>query len=109
MKNYNKSGTIYDGQIYQAGEEIPDLGSWDCVSVQGGKRFYHGLSQDVEKLPTYVGGGCVAVCVDTGEVYRFHEVTKKWYLMQSSGGSSEGGPIDGGDGLTHEEIDDMYK
>lgn len=77
--------TIYDGQIYRSGEEIPDLGSWECISSGAGKRTYWGLSEDVEKLPTYCPSGSKALCLDTGEVYLWHAGLKQWYKF---GGSS---------------------
>lgn len=32
--------TVYDGQTYQVGEEIPELGSIRCTRVVGNKRDY---------------------------------------------------------------------
>lgn len=44
----------YDGVFYKKGEELPDLGSWECVECNGMKRDYEGLSKDLGKLPHYV-------------------------------------------------------
>lgn len=73
--------TVYDGQTYQVGEEIPDLGSFECVSVEGNKRSYSGLSKDVSKLPKYdnLATNSSAQCLDTGDFYFYHAPTKKWY------------------------------
>ena len=37
----------YDGVFYKKGEELPDLGSWECVECNGMKRDYEGLSKDL--------------------------------------------------------------
>lgn len=73
--------TIHDGQTYQAGEEIWDLGSFECVAVEGNKRSYSGLSADVDKLPKYdnLGTDSSAKCLDTGDFYYYHAPTKTWY------------------------------
>lgn len=73
--------TVYDGQTYQAGEEIHDLGSFECVEVIGKRRSYIGLSADVDKLPKYndLGTGSSAQCLDTGDFYYYHVPTKTWY------------------------------
>ena len=71
--------TIFDGQTYQIGEEIWDLGSFECIDVDGEIRQYVGLSIDVAKLPTYVGTGSMALCADTTDIYMFHAPTKTWY------------------------------
>lgn len=73
--------TVYDGQTYQVGEEVPDLGSFECVGVEGNKRSYSGLSKDVDKLPKYknLGTNSSAMCLDTGDFYYYHAPTKTWY------------------------------
>lgn len=73
--------TVYDGQTYQVGEEIPDLGSFECVEVSGTRRSYVGLFTDIDKLPKYdnLGTGSSAQCVDTGDFYYYHAPTKTWY------------------------------
>lgn len=45
--------TTQDGQFYEKGQEIPDLGSWVATSVDGLVRNYQGLSADKDKLPKY--------------------------------------------------------
>lgn len=73
--------TIHDGQVYQAGEEIHDLGSFTCVEQIGNRRSYSGMSADVEKLPKYdnLATNSSAQCLDTGDFYYYHAPTKSWY------------------------------
>lgn len=75
---------IYDGQFYKKGETVWDLGSFECVEVDGEKRNYEGLSADApEKLPRYdnLGAGSTAICLDSGEVYKYHRKSRTWYLF----------------------------
>ena len=71
----------YDGVFYKKGEELPDLGSWECVECNGMKRDYEGLSKDLGKLPHYVDTGSSALCLDTSEIYEFHKGTDTWYRL----------------------------
>lgn len=75
--------TIIDGQLYNAGDEIHDLGSWGCVSIKkspnGELRHYEGLATDLSKLPHYVETGSSAYCYDTKKIYKFNKVTDQWY------------------------------
>lgn len=73
--------TTQDGQYYEKGQEIPDLGSWVATSVDGNIRNYDGLSKDVSKLPHYVGTGSSAYCDDTGEIYIYEKTSDTWYLQ----------------------------
>lgn len=81
--------TIFDGQIYNPGESLPDLGSWVCTSVDRNDngeyniRNYEGLSTDVSKLPKYtnLGTGSSALCLDTGDFYKYEKSTNKWYQI----------------------------
>lgn len=73
--------TVVDGQTYLPGEEIWDLGSWVCVESNGNQRDYEGLSTDVSKLPHYVDSGSSALCLDTGDYYKYHKPSDKWYLL----------------------------
>lgn len=73
--------TTQDGQFYEKGQEIPDLGSWVATSVDGNIRNYDGLSKDVGKLPHYVETGSSAYCDDTGEIYIFEKTSDTWYLQ----------------------------
>lgn len=72
---------VYDGQTYESVEDIPDLGSWECTSIEVCERHYMGLSADVDKLPVYddLGTGSTAMCLDTGDFYIYHDHTKTWY------------------------------
>lgn len=75
---------VYDGQTYKKGEAIHDLGSFECVSVDGKQRNYEGLSYDAPmKLPQYddLETGSSALCLDTGEYYKYHAPTKTWYML----------------------------
>lgn len=77
-----ESVIIFDGQTYQPGEEIWDLGSFVCVEVNGNMRKYEGLSADApDKLPHYVTSGSTAFCLDTGDFYKYHSQTDTWYLI----------------------------
>lgn len=85
-----KVTTIFDGQIYNPGDSLPDLGSWICTSVDkngNGEliiRNYEGLYADVGKLPKYetgLGTGSSALCLDTGDFYKYEQSTKTWYQI----------------------------
>lgn len=74
--------TVIDGQTYNPGDEVWDLGSFECVAVDGNKRSYEGLSADApDKLPKYadLGAGSSATCLDTGDYYKYHAKSKEWY------------------------------
>lgn len=78
------SKTVFDGQVYEKGEEIWDLGSFECVGTDGNKRFYSGLSADApSKLPKYddLGTDSTAKCLDNGDFYYYHAPSKTWYLQ----------------------------
>lgn len=110
--------TIYDGQTYYPGDSLPDLGNWVCVSVKKNSdnefviRKYEGLSVDVSKLPHYdnLSTGSSALCIDTGDFYKYEKSTDTWYKMPVNSGSSGGGtyidPIgEGYDYLVTEETE----
>lgn len=65
-------------------ENFPSFGSFKTVSIVKGIHKYVGLSTDISKLPTYVGSGSIAKCVDTGDTYMFEETTKTWYKQPKS-------------------------
>ena len=82
--------TIFDGQTYYPGDSLPDLGSWVCTDVTRNDfgelniRNYEGLSADVSKLPKYetgLGTGSSALCLDTGDFYKYEKTTKTWYKI----------------------------
>lgn len=73
---------VIDGETYQPGEEIGDLGSFVAVNATGKVRHYEGLSKDApSKLPTYVSTGSTALCYDTGDLWKYHRPTNKWYKL----------------------------
>ena len=72
---------IVDGVLYKPGEEIWDLGSFVATDAVGMIRSYEGLSKDVSKLPHYVETGSSALCLDTGDYYKFHKQTDTWYKL----------------------------
>lgn len=73
---------ILDGVLYKMGEEIWDLGSFVAVNAVGMKRYYEGLSADAPgKLPHYVDAGSSALCLDTGDTWKYHEKSDTWYKI----------------------------
>ena len=75
---------VYDGQVYQDDEPVWDLGSFECVDKEDtNQRNYEGLSADVAKLPTYdnLEAGSSALCLDTGDLYKYHAKSKTWYKL----------------------------
>lgn len=94
--------TVFDGQIYNPGDSLPDLGSWVCTKVDkngNGEyniRNYEGLSADVSKLPKYenLGTGSSAFCSDTGDFYKYEKSTKTWYKIKYSGSGTDDGYAD---------------
>lgn len=73
--------TVQDGQVYQAGETIPDLGTIEAVEVDGSWRRYQCLSRDVQRLPHYVSAGSACLTLDTAQYYRFSEIMDDWYQV----------------------------
>lgn len=73
---------ISDGQVYEDESEVWDLGSFVCVEADGNIRHYEGLSMDApSKLPHYVSTGSSALCLDTGDYWKFLESTDTWYQI----------------------------
>lgn len=79
---------ILDGQLYDKESDAPDIGSWVAYEVKPGNvRSYCGLNADISKLPVYnttahgelLGYGSTAICVDTSDVYMYHNGT--WYEL----------------------------
>ena len=81
MAKIAETAVILDGIMYKPGEDIPELGKWVRVHHDGAKRFYEGISTEINLLPTYVEHGSRAVCLDTSEVYTFHGKLKKWFKL----------------------------
>ena len=75
--------TIVDGHTYYPGDTIPDLGSLECINVDGLKREYRGLIADFGKLPKYddLGTGSSCIFQDTSEYAEYNATTKTWYLL----------------------------
>lgn len=74
---------IYDGQEYENKEQIPDMGSICCVSVNGNQREYRGLSEDFDKLPKYenLATGSSCLFLDTGKYAEYMAYNKTWYYL----------------------------
>ena len=74
---------VIDGQTYNEGDTIHELGSLQCVEVRGNQRDYQGLIKDKDKLPKYddLGTGSSALCVDNGDFYKYEATTKTWYKL----------------------------
>ena len=70
---------VVDGQIYTDETQIPDLGSIECVDVEGKIRHYRGVSADEAKLDLidYVASGSSCIMADTGDMYIF--ANGEWY------------------------------
>lgn len=77
-----ESTIVYDGQTYQKGDTLPDLGSLICVEAQGNKRSYEGMISDFSKLPTYVDNGSSALLYNgTGTTKVYHFLNGTWYEL----------------------------
>lgn len=72
---------IVDGMLYKPGDDVWDLGSFVATDSTGMMRSYEGLSKDVSKLPHYVETGSSALCLDSGDYYKFHKQTDTWYKL----------------------------
>lgn len=77
-----------DGQTYNAGDVIPDLGSLECIGSSGNQRAYFGFLEDESKLPKYknLATGSSATLVDRNRVestivLRYHSLTEEWYRL----------------------------
>lgn len=68
-----------DGQVYEAGQEVPDMGSVKCVRADGNTRDYEFLAADLDKLPKYdsLFSG-TAYCIDTVDIYKYDSTNKTW-------------------------------
>ena len=74
----------FDGQYYEEGQPIPDIGSWEHVGDPDAKRRdYQGYSTDIDKLPTYddLEAGSTASCLDTDDYYVYHKKSQTWVLQ----------------------------
>lgn len=48
MARIAENAVIQDGVWYNPGEEIPDLGNWVRVHHDGAKRYYEGVSTEID-------------------------------------------------------------
>lgn len=75
---------IQDGETYKNKEELPDLGTIECIRVEEGNvRHYQCYARDVEKLKqnvTYdsLGAGSTCIVLDNDDVFMYHAGTKTW-------------------------------
>lgn len=77
---------VQDGRTYEAGENVPDLGTITATDVKGNIRSYEGYSRDLEKLkyatmlPQYddLATGSNILLQDTGEIYSYEATTREW-------------------------------
>lgn len=77
-----ENNVVIDGQHYEKGQEIWDLGSIVCVNIEAsGIRHYQGLSSDVSKLPHYAPSGSTCFMLDNSTLYRYHEMNDTWYKL----------------------------
>ena len=61
-----------------------DRGNWEDTgsTVKTATRTFMGFSSEVNKLPKEnVATGSVALCVDTGDAYIFHEADQTWHQL----------------------------
>ena len=73
---------VVDGQTYNPGDTLPDLGSLVCVEATGNKRSYEGKITDQSKLPTYVDDGSSALLYDgAGTTKVLHFLNGQWYEL----------------------------
>lgn len=73
---------VIDGHRYNVGDELPDLGSLVCTSVEADRRGYEGKYSDRNKLPKYddLGTGSSAFLSDNGsfKLFKYYADTKTW-------------------------------
>ena len=80
---------VIDGQTYNEGDTIHELGSLQCVEVRGNQRDYQGLIKDKDKLPKYddLGTGSSALLIDPNGaestiIGKYDAPTKTWYNLK---------------------------
>lgn len=80
---------VVDGQRYEKGQDVPDLGNLVCVEVIGNKRKYQGYTEDKLKLPKYdnLGDGSSATLIDPNGVEKtiiakYYATPKQWLDMR---------------------------
>lgn len=55
----------------EPGDDVPDMGSITALESKGNYRQYNALSEDIDKLPTYVSFGSSCYIIDTTDLYKF--------------------------------------
>ena len=80
---------VIDGQTYNEGDTIHELGSLQCVEVRGNQRDYQGLIKDKDKLPKYdnLATGSSAKLVDPDGIEKtiianYDAQTKRWINLK---------------------------
>ena len=63
---------IQDGITYNAGEEVPDMGSITAIVSSGNYREYN------DKLPHYVSFGSSCYMIDVSELYKYDAINRIW-------------------------------
>ena len=78
---------VFDGQVYESADLIPQMGSLECIGINGQQRSYFGLVADKPLLPTYdnLASGSDATLVDPAGgptiVCMYHAGSKTWYQL----------------------------
>ena len=87
---------IHDGQVYNDGDTLHDLGSFVLIDYDGDKRHYAGMSADIGKLPKYddLAPNSTAHCIDTNDIYYYDDNAKEW-RPGGKKGSGQGVPVGG--------------
>lgn len=63
-----RTGYVFDGQVYEKGDGVWDLGLWRHNSPNESKYDYTGI-ENVAKLPPYAVSGATAFNPQTGKAY----------------------------------------
>ena len=63
-----RNGYTFDGQVYEKGQEVWDLGLWRHNSSTESKYDYTG-QENANKLPPYAPAGATAFNPSTGKAY----------------------------------------
>lgn len=63
-----RTGYVHDGQVYEKGDEVWDLGNWRHNSPNDSRYDYTG-SESMAKLPPYAVAGATAFNPATNEAY----------------------------------------
>lgn len=71
---------VVDGQYYEAGQNVPDLGSLVGTKNEDGTRSYSGKNSDASKLPKYPNllAGSSASLSDGSGLHVYHYDGTDW-------------------------------